>query len=686
LEYNYEIDDNGVLESYEAMRDGGFELYHHACEDGNFSPSYFDEIDEQQQGTSSGKERYALVRARSLDVLCRASDGFIPRFCEIFSEPDGGRYTGPYATPTERLDWLDFLSNGTDWSRDFAAMYKAVFESLQDTFDRWIDEGIIVPEDRPRLGGHGYLAAAAEGLNEWVDMAQGSMIPPGWLETDQIAQPSAEVFALLAELVRDADEDYFDFVSVHWYGRVETQYAMAGYDQDEVGLYKAAGLPEYLSPEYLTPGVMLLQLVKICRGLRRTFEHFGRECPPIQVSEYHYSLPEQSGPPTYGNFGGMYVSAALTWMQHRLFGIDRAHLFAGHDPMTGIFPCGKDLKELFDEFEPRGQETRFGIRRGAMAMALHAGIEDWLRVIPEAPVTDVDYVPYYDDDDPRAEVFDGDVLEELRDADELLYQTVMGRMGIAVLAARRSVASRDKVLIVTNLDDEVKDVTVRMESMQDGVSYRIERTTLGEFPDNGKYPTDPEDDDYVDPMARRLSHCLPVPARSGDGSRDDPYIPDQSWIDFWFGLFLPRSGGEDQYQSSGGRLDYVIERMPAYGVVRLDISGQGEVTTASAQGFADLSEPITSGEALPPEGFTLPIDRDVTAPHTTSSWIEAASPLADILDFRVIADQLGLTGVETPADLFTVLDLAHPGELIDILESGPLPGLMDQLAARRGSE
>jgi hypothetical protein len=113
----------------------------------------------------------------------------------------------------------------------------------------------------------------------------------------------------------------------------------------------------------------------------------------------------------------------------------------------------------------------------------------------------------------------------------------------------------------------------------------------------------------------------------------------------------------------------VIEQIPAYGVVRLDITPQGVPVNTMAGLSITFGEPTSEHETWPHVIDDIHLEPD----HQANDWAFMSGFQAD---FRAIADLFDLSGIETPLELFDALDIHDPRQLVVMLDQGPMPGLV----------
>ena len=123
-------------------------------------------------------------------------------------------------------------------------------------------------------------------------------------------------------------------------------------------------------------------------------DHSG--APPLHITEWNAwtELAPDWDFPDLGLWGA-FVSFGLTIMQHPDLDIERAHFWDGRvaiGPRFGVDPVDTGVG-LFSAIEDLNKDVFFTVRSSALAMSLHAGIEEdtW---IPVEITRTVPLIPY----------------------------------------------------------------------------------------------------------------------------------------------------------------------------------------------------------------------------------------------------------------------------------------------------
>jgi len=440
---NYVWDDaTGAKASYVALADGGFEIYFRAGES-NQGPSYMSPPTDVPvlRGPHTTWSRYAHATERILDYLIANSldldTGMVtaPRFIEIWNEPNGRGYEGPYAESSPAGDVTPDL-----WADDFLRM---------------VDEMNDAVSSFATTGGFGF---SDEGARRFVASMRG------------------EASDKVLELLQDIQLADLPFLSFHVYG-------MEAHDTGDnpaqlmdramvfadklVDLRAAVNRLSWWQRNFdgpYTPGP-----VPWLEGLEIPAEE--NTAPPLHITEWNAWTEREEDwqfPPL--GLWGAFVSFGLTVMQHPVLDIERAHYWDGR---VALGPRGdEDPRDrgvgLFSAIQWESREVAFFARPSALAMSLHSGIagDDWVPAeIVRTANTSVRYP---------------DVLGAARE-----------RCEVTALATQSEDRQR-RTIILTNLSAGEREVVVAVsglfgapEQPNTGYTATIRTLDCGRFPARG---------------------------------------------------------------------------------------------------------------------------------------------------------------------------------------------------------
>jgi hypothetical protein len=236
-----------------------------------------------------------------------------------------------------------------------------------------------------------------------------------------------------------AFSDYIDFLSFHLYLN-RTRDGLSASPVDRVGQF---GWDLHLIRSQFSAWL----------GELWTMNEGAVSSMPLHVSEWNYLLPqtvtEIGDTSMQDDFGGAFVSAALSYMQHEDLGISGAHYYPAWGAETGLFHAALGLAE-------GAIQHAFYMRRSAFAMELHSRL------------VGLDWVPLTLDRESLLESHSFNGLDVLEAAG-------LGRAGeweqpsseVVALAARGvGAAVTSYYILLTNLAATTRDVEVRLIGMQ----------------------------------------------------------------------------------------------------------------------------------------------------------------------------------------------------------------------------
>jgi len=518
-EGNYIYDaTTGVLASYRALVDGGFEAYFRVGES-NQGPSYMGPLTDvvSPLAPTTTRSRYAASAARILEYLVAnsldPSTGIVtaPRFIEIWNEPDGRGYEGPYADERPANATPDL------WANDYLGMV----ERMHDAVSQFAT-----------TGGFGF---SDEGALSFVASMRG--------------EASDKVF----ELLQDIKLSDLPFLSFHVYGMEasdEGDTPAQFMDRAMVFADKLVDLREAVNRlswwQQNFEGPYVPGPFPWAEGMELPAEDYT--APPLHITEWNAWTEREDDwefPPL--GLWGAFVSFGLTVMQHPDLDVERAHYWDGR---VALGPRGdEDPRDtgvgLFSAIEWKSKETAFFVRPSALAMSLHSGIagHDW---IPAEIVRTADTSIQYPD-----------VLEAAQE-----------RCEVTVLAAQSEDRQR-RTIILTNLSAGEREVVVAASGLlgdpgqpNTGYTATVQTLDCGSFPARGI---------HINSQAPLTPSIFPP---------TDPVVPDLQEIEAAFedhidvthhsippGHGLPWLTEEE-----------IPLAVPGYGVVRIDfVPEDGEV-------------------------------------------------------------------------------------------------------------
>ena len=428
--FQYDDATTGVRASYDALAVGGFEIYFRVGESFN-GPTYMaPKFGMGHPGdTLSSKERYATAVNRILEHLVTTQDPdapmlVYPGFIEIWNEPAAIGYHCPDA------QWNQADPQWTTWSSDF-----------RDLADR---TGSAVEWAAP-VGGFGFNRAQ---LKQFVNSVA--------------AGQSSKSMSVL----RDLDLAAIPFVSFHWYRdleepRVDPLLEVLRFPRDLVELRDALDtLARFQKLPLPIDGIPI-----------------KTRTPPLHITEWNFlANPDRDHDFPKGALWGAFASAGLTWMQHPLLNVERAHYWDGHVDLGLEVDDQGNISEQTDHgvglFTVR--ETFGGIefiaRASALSTALHSGIagDSWIAVILER-TRDPLGSPQHD------------VADDVFDAADARFE-------LTALASFDETSHRHS-LILTNLAEEPRSATLSLSGLASAPTgyyeVRVRTFAIEAFPADG---------------------------------------------------------------------------------------------------------------------------------------------------------------------------------------------------------
>jgi len=409
---NYWLGDDttGIRRSYLALADGGFEIYYRIGESFH-GPSFMGTASplllQGAPDVSTPRSRYATAAATMLQLLLEPGEpdvpaGDLPGFIEIWNEPNGAGYMGPYAKwdPTDDPQWAR-------WAGDYRGMVDALDLTL----------GGVAPA--------GGFAFNRSGLELFIQSMEG-------------LQPS-KVFSFL----KDVPLAGMPFVSFHWY-------------------HTDATADEPLTPQTMKLADDLVALRGAVDRLATFQQHLAHlldldllpgppglveaqpsvHGPPLHITEWNFRTQADDALEFPGSgLWGAFASAGQTWMQHPSLDVERAHFWDGHYVAgTAKQDGGDGGVGLFSALEDDGG-IRFAVHASALTMSLHDGLDGdaWIPVVLER----TRMVPFWQDTYTS-------VLDAAADRAEVTAQT------------SRSLDGQRSTVILTNLAPGARDVSVEV--------------------------------------------------------------------------------------------------------------------------------------------------------------------------------------------------------------------------------
>ncbi len=500
--------DTGALASYAALVDGGFEIYFRVGES-NQGPSYMSPSLGILHDPIPLWLRYAGAADKILHHLISSTYDPAtqtvtpPRFIEIWNEPNGAAYTGPHAVAVDGVD-----SEPAGWAEDFGGMADLVFDAV----------GHFAP-----TAGFGF---SDQGMVDFVRSIGGG--------------PPEKVF----ELLKNIRLSELPFLSFHVYGMeigdtgdspVALMDRAMTFADKLVDLRKAVNLLSLC--QRLFPGRCTLESLSYLEALDFPLDHSG--APPLHITEWNAwtELAPDWDFPALGLWGA-FVSFGLTVMQHPDLDVERAHFWDGRvarGPLGDANPRDTGVG-LFSAMQQLNGDVGFVVRPSALAMSLHAGIEEdaWIpveiaRTLPGIPESST--------------AMCSDVLSAAE-----------ARFEVTALATQSEDLQR-RTVIVTNLSELEREVVVAVSGLavapgqpHTGFTATIRTLDCGNFPANGVgiHPADP----LTDPAEPDLQE---VEAVFDDHFEVDLHIIPANHLPAWAVV---------------GEIPLTV---PGYGVVRIDI-------------------------------------------------------------------------------------------------------------------
>jgi len=504
--------DTGILASYMALVDGDFEIYFRVGES-NQGPSYMGPSLGILHDPTTLKRRYVEAAAMILHHLISSTvdpatqTATPPRFIEIWNEPNGATYQGPYAVAVDGVD-----SWPAEWAKDFGGMADLVFDAV----------GHLAP-----TAGFGFND---QGTVDFVRTIGGG--------------PPEKVF----ELLKDIQLSELPFLSFHVYGMeigdtgnspVALMDRAMTFADKLVDLRKAVNLLSLC--QQLFPGHCTPEFLSYLETLEFPLDHSG--APPLHITEWNAwtELAPDWEFPALGLWGA-FVSFGLTVMQHPDLDIERAHFWDGRvarGPLDDADPRDTGVG-LFSAMQQQNGDVGFVVRSSALAMSLHAGIEEdaWIpveiaRTLPAIPESST--------------AMYSDVLSAAR-----------ARFEVTALATQSEDFQR-RTVIVTNLSELDREVVVVVSGLavapgqpNTGFTATIRTLDCGNFPANGVgiHPAEP---------------------------LTDPVVPDLQEVEAVFDDHLDLSLHiiPANHLPAWAVVEEIPLTVPGYGVVRIDIVPSG---------------------------------------------------------------------------------------------------------------
>ena len=431
----------GVLASYRALADGNFEIYFRAGES-NQGPSYMGPFTDMVSPLvpTTTRFRYAAAAARILEYLIAntldpsTGMGTAPRFIEIWNEPDGRGYEGPYA------DEKPVNATPDLWANDYLGMV----DRMHDAVGQFAT-----------TGGFGF---SDEGARSFVASMRG--------------EAPDKVF----ELLQDIQLSDLPFLSFHVYG-------MEASDEGDN--------PAQLMDRAMVFADKLVDLREAVNRLSWWQQNFegpyvpgpfpwaeemdlpwgDYTAPPLHITEWNAWTEREDDwefPPL--GLWGAFVSFGLTVMQHPDLDIERAHYWDGRvalGPRGGEDPRDTGVG-LFSAIQWKSGEMAFFARPSALAMSLHSGIaeDDW---VPAEIVRTADTSVQYPD----------------------VLTAAQARSEVTALATQSGDYQR-RTIILTNLSAAEREVVVAVSGLfgapgepNTGYTATIRTLDCGSFPAKG---------------------------------------------------------------------------------------------------------------------------------------------------------------------------------------------------------
>ena len=510
----------GVLASYTALMDGGFEIYFRVGES-NQGPSYVGPLPDvvSIEDPTTTRFRYAATAARILQYLIAnsldPSTGMVttPRFIEIWNEPDGRGYEGPYA------DEKPVNATPDLWANDYLGMV----ERMHDAVGQFAT-----------TGGFGF---SDEGARSFVASMRG--------------EAPDKVFELLQN-IRLSD---LPFLSFHVYGMEASDTgdnpaqlmdrAMVFADK-LVDLREAVNQLSWWQQNYEGPYVP--GPFPWAEGMELPSKDYT--APPLHITEWNaWTEQEPAWDFPFLGLWGAFASFGLTVMQHPDLDIERAHFWEGR---VALGPRDdEDPKDtgvgLFGAIQRLSGEVYFSVRPSALAMSLHSGLagDDWSPVEIKRTANDVDTY--------------ADVLSAAKDRSE-----------VTALATQSEDRQR-RTIILTNLSAGEREVVVAVSGLfgalaqpNDGYLATIQTLDCGSFPAKGI---------HIDSQEPVMLDVRPSPG---------PEVPDLQEVEAAFEdhIVVTHHIIPPGHSPPGLTEEEIPLTVPGYGVVRVEIvpaGGRGEM-------------------------------------------------------------------------------------------------------------
>jgi hypothetical protein len=248
-----------------------------------------------------------------------------PQFIEVWNEPNGEFYMGPVAEENAPL------------AHDFTTLARRILFFLND---------------RPTLAA---IPTGGFGITE------AGLIQAFSGEDDSLPDPYYKAWYMMEDAGDFQDE--IDFLSFHLY-----------VNRDRTGLsVSPAGRVGQFGADLSTIRQQFDALLYNLWHLDYSHAH----AKPLHLSEWNYLLQQtvidDEDTSMTHEFGGAFVSAGLSFMQHEYLGIQSAHFYPAWERESGLFHAygEQDGDELVHHFR---------IRRSALAMELHSRLTgmDWV--------------------------------------------------------------------------------------------------------------------------------------------------------------------------------------------------------------------------------------------------------------------------------------------------------------------
>jgi hypothetical protein len=418
---NYEFEHTMATATYRSISSSGFEIYYRVGESWN-GPSYAGPGAGPRMGLLvDGRRNYARAASTILRKLLSTPDTIPPSFLEIWKEPDGSGFGGPYDVHSfsENQPYSsDEVNRLLLWCEDFADMYRACHEQLRS-------QALAKIAWFP-VGG---VSVTSAGIKEFAD---GTLHPVNDGDYRKVTE--------LYKALEAQEPACLEFFTYHLYSLDSLLDAYGG---------GAEGTLDPIALALATAG----DLSRIHTQIKNLFGDI-----PVHVTEWHFAgeggarleFPDRI---TTG-YSASYASSMLTWMQYPDFNIDRAYWYVGYSEGAGMF-------WRHDQTDDGGGATTVTeIRPAAFAMALHSTLEGdyWVPVKFERQFLPGQWFP---------------------EVDNVIEAVSQIGFGVSALATCSDDQYSRSSVILTNLSDEKQEVELVVNGLPAG-DYTVKTKTISD--------------------------------------------------------------------------------------------------------------------------------------------------------------------------------------------------------------